>query len=230
MIPIGGIVPFTTIDFPNKFSTVVFCQGCSWRCRYCHNPHLQPFTQDNTFKWDEFESFLKKRKGLLDAVVFSGGEPTLQPNLLSAIIRVKEFGFQIGIHTGGIVPARLKKMIPFVDWVGMDIKAPFAKYERITGRKDSGILPKQSAELLIHSNVLYEFRTTVHPDLLNEEDLLEIGDSLSQMGAKSFVLQKFRSTGCNDEMLNNSCTSTSFSKPLTSKLQSLFESFSVREE
>jgi pyruvate formate lyase activating enzyme len=201
---IGGIVPFTTIDFPGALAAVLFCQGCPWRCSYCHNPQLQPCQVKPAYPWPDVLSFLQVRKGFIDAVVFSGGEPTQQRDLPDAINAVRSMGFKIGLHTSGVYPDKLMPILPLVDWVGMDVKAPFEEYEKITGAPHSGNNARDSAHAIIQSGILYEFRTTVHPLLLTASDIKRLADQLVMLGAKHYVLQAFRSKGCENEMLCNS--------------------------
>jgi anaerobic ribonucleoside-triphosphate reductase activating protein len=213
-IEIGGFVPLTTIDFPHHLSAVIFCQGCPYRCHYCHNPDLIPRKnrknrQNNQagnkfeYSWQKIKDFLLTRVGLLEAVVFSGGEPTLQAGLLAAIIELKDLGFKIGLHTAGSYPNRLKQVLPYIDWVGMDIKAPFDLYPTITTIPKSGQKALDSAKLVLASGVEYEFRTTVHPALLNPQQVSEIKDTLTGMGATVHKIQQFRAEGCVNEELNN---------------------------
>jgi anaerobic ribonucleoside-triphosphate reductase activating protein len=191
VIQLSGLTPCTTIDYPGALAAVLFCQGCPWRCGYCHNPHLQPIAK-GTLIWSEVLAFLKERIGLIDAVVFSGGEPTLQRQLKQAIEQVKQLGFKIGLHTAGVHPALLTPILPLLDWIGMDIKAPFDQYERITNNPNSGSRAKQSAEAVIAQAASYEFRTTVHPDYLTQEDLDRLTLQLSALGGKHFILQEAR--------------------------------------
>lgn len=227
MIPIGGVVPFSSIDFPGKLAAVLFCQGCPLRCRYCHNPHLQKLSSESIVPWSEFRDFLISRRGLLDAVVFSGGEPLIHKKLYQAMKECKNLGYQIGLHTAGTCSNRIKEVLPLIDWVGMDIKAPFAKYERVTQRKNSHIQAKKSAQMILQSGVDYEFRTTVHKTILSEEDLLTIGSELNQLGADSFSLQSFRADGCIDKELNRDEKSF-FSNALRETLGGQFSKFAVR--
>jgi len=129
MLEIGGLLPFTTIDYPGKLAAVIFCQGCPWRCGYCHNQHLIPAMSGAAVHWPEIVALLRNRCGLLDAVVFSGGEPTMQAGLPGAISAVRVMGFKVGLHTAGPYPDRLGECLPHLDWVGMDLKAPFDEYE-----------------------------------------------------------------------------------------------------
>ena len=168
MLNIGGLNRCTTIDYPGELAAVIFCQGCPWHCAYCHNRHLLPEQAGTIISWEEIIRFLGHRRGLLDAVVFSGGEPTMQSSLLEAISAVKGLGFLIGLHTAGIFPEVLEQVLPLTDWVGMDIKAPFEEYEVITGIPGSGVAALMSAELVRQSGVRHRFRTTLDPFLLED--------------------------------------------------------------
>ena len=125
---VGGFTPLSTTDYPNYLSAVVFCQGCPWRCGYCHNPHLLPAHAPGEIAWSDVLSFLRRRWGLLDAVVFSGGEPLAQAGLGDAMRTIRRMGFRVGLHTAGTYPSRLAQVLSLVDWIGFDIKAPFAEY------------------------------------------------------------------------------------------------------
>lgn len=165
MLNIGGFNPCTTIDYPGELAAVIFCQGCPWRCTYCQNRHLQVARTTGTIAWDHLRRFLQKRSGLLDAIVFSGGEPTIQAGLPEAVQELRHMGFKVGLHTAGPWPERLLACLPHLDWVGMDIKAPFEEYEAITGIPGSGATARTSAELLRRSGVCHQFRTTIDPYL-----------------------------------------------------------------
>jgi pyruvate formate lyase activating enzyme len=198
---VGGFVPFSTVDFPGRLAAVVFCQGCPWRCRYCHNPHLQSF-DGGTADWPRIEAFLETRRGLLDAVVFSGGEPTAQLGLLAAMRTARRMGFAVGLHTAGIFPFRLRRALDYVDWVGLDIKAPFERYAETTGCRASGRNAEDSLRILLGSGVDYELRTTVHPSLLDDAGKNQIRRTLDRFGARPTRWQEFRPAGCADMELN----------------------------
>lgn len=198
---VGGLTPLSASDWPGQLSAVVFCQGCPWRCGYCHNPELIPAQAEGEIAWDEVLEFLGRRQGLLDGVVFSGGEPTLQAGLPEAMQAVRTLGYRIGLHTGGMYPKRLAAVLPFVDWVGMDVKAPFEEYARITGVPQSGAPVQESLALLLASGVTFETRTTVHPLLLSDDEALDIARQLSARGVKRHVVQEFRVQGCQDALL-----------------------------
>jgi len=225
---IGGIVPFTTIDFPGALAAVLFCQGCPWRCSYCHNTHLQSCSKKSPYEWPRIISFLKMRQGFIDAVVLSGGEPTQQSDLADAIKEIKSLGFKIGLHTAGMHSDALKKVLPMIDWIGMDIKAPFEDYERVTQVPLSGEAAQVSAGLVLDSKVAYEFRTTVHPALLSKDDLIRLADQLSAMGAKHYVLQPFRAQGCQNTDLSASHLNV-WDDELIARFKKLFKTFLIRD-
>jgi pyruvate formate lyase activating enzyme len=193
---IGGFTPFTTTDYPGRLAAVVFCQGCPWRCAYCHNPHLLPAEGPESHAWPDIMGFLGKRRGLLDAVVFSGGEPTLQAGLAGAMREVKTLGFRIGLHSGGMYPERLARVLPLVDWIGLDLKAPRAAYPRITGVPDSGDAVFASLRLILRAGVDHEARCTWHPDLLSGAELSDLADEALAVGTDRLVIQEHRPAGC----------------------------------
>ena len=200
-ICLGGFVPFSTSDYPSQLSAVLFCQGCPWRCRYCHNPHLQQKADSGAIDFGEVLKFLDSRQGLLDAVVFSGGEPTYQSGLRLAIEQVRSLSFKIGLHTAGTDLSRFKEVLPLLDWVGLDIKTGRLNYPQLTGVAGSGSNPYAALELLVDSDLDYEVRTTFHPLLMGRSQLLEICNDLSGMGVRNYSLQYFRKTGCQDQEL-----------------------------
>jgi len=174
---------------------VVYCQGCPWRCAYCHNPHLLPGRAAGGIAWSEVQDFLLRRRGLLDAVVFSGGEPTAQPGLARAMRAAKSLGYRLGLHSAGIYPRRFAEVLPLVDWVGFDVKAPFdAAYERITGVRGSGDASLASAKALLASGVDCEFRTTWHSGFLSLEELERLTLKLAELGVRRYALQEFRAS------------------------------------
>lgn len=200
-IRIGGFVGFSSVDYPGAHSAVVFCRGCSWRCRYCHNGHLQQAPGADSPPWEEVFRRLWARRGMLDAVVFSGGEPTLQPGLVEAIQQVRAMGFEVGLHTSGSHPDCLARALPLIRWVGFDLKAPWENYERLTGAVGSGEAAQASLAYLVASGVAYELRTTLHGELLTPEDLSTLADTVHACGTSEWVIQPFRTTGCSDAQL-----------------------------
>jgi len=284
-IAVGGLTPLSTVDWPGELAAVVFCQGCAWSCPYCHNASLRPFAPakgaspgvsepeapdapagqnvSGAPTWAEVLEWLKTRQGLLDAVVFSGGEPLLQPGLARAMRAVRGLGFKIGLHTSGMDPAALARVLPLADWIGLDVKAPRTAYDRATGRAAgrvtgcgaghvdnaahaagtgqagtdqvsvdhaSGMLADgpcgadaaspacnpshigrdgpcgadaawASLDLVRKSGAAFELRTTWHPDLLSEAELLALAGELSGLGDVTWALQAFQPEGCADTAL-----------------------------
>lgn len=190
MIAVGGVTPCTTIDYPDHLAAVVFCQGCPWQCGYCHNRHLLDAADGGAVSWQAVLEFLGRRQGLLDAVIFSGGEPTLQEGIETAVRMVRDKGFLVGMHTAGPYPDRLCALLPYLDWVGMDIKAPFDEYERITGIPDSGDAARKSARLVRESGVAHQFRTTLDPFLLQENRIDSLRLMVEEEWRSEFVVQK----------------------------------------
>ncbi|HUW97834.1 MAG TPA: anaerobic ribonucleoside-triphosphate reductase activating protein [Acidiferrobacter sp.] len=198
---LGGLVPWSNVDYPGHQAAVLFCGGCPWRCRYCHNSHLWEAQSEPS--WETAQQFLNKRRGLLDAVVISGGEPLAQVAAVqSALIQIRDMGFEAALHTAGVSPRRLARLLPLVDWVGLDVKGPFARYAAVTGRKRSGLAAREAIGIVLASGKPYELRTTVHPDLLCADDLIALVTELTQMGAPSLTLKDFRATGCPDPALS----------------------------
>lgn len=135
-------------------------------------------------------NFLLKRQGLLEAVVFSGGDPLIQNDLYEAMFQIKSMGFLVGLHTSGVNPKRLKEILDITDWVGFDIKTTFEKYENITRNKVSAQLAQESLNIILKSNVAYEIRTTVDSRYITFEDLKGIAKSLKGLGIQKWVLQE----------------------------------------
>lgn len=227
-IKVGGYTPFSATEYPGLLSAVVFVQGCPWRCGYCHNPHLQPRTSAAPLSWPSLLATLERRAGLLDAVVFCGGEPTMDPALGDAIRDVRAMGFRIGLETAGIYPARLREVLPLLDWVGFDVKAPFQHYAGITGVADSGRPVRDSLAAILSSGVDYECRTTVHPAQLPPARLLELAETLADMGVRRYVLQQFRATGCLDEALIAGAQAGYPGEDVLALIRPLFAEFTMR--
>ena len=224
---VGGFVPLTTLDYPDHLSCVVFCQGCAWRCRYCHNPDLIPARGEHAQSWDNILEFLQRRQGLLEAVVFSGGEATLQHSLKSAMQDVKNLGFKVGLHTAGINPKALTRVLPYCDWVGFDVKALVEDSELITGVAGSGQANWQCLELLLASGVNYECRTTVHWDLIDPQRLLQLAQRISAAGVAHFVVQHVRTQSMFDGQLATRSANLG-TAALWREIDSLFTTFVQR--
>ncbi len=228
-IVVGGVEKFSAVDFPGTLSAVVFMQGCPWKCPFCHNASIREILKENDFSWEKFVDFLRKRIGRLDAVTFSGGEPLVQDCLSDAIRDVKSLGFKIGLHTGGYRPEHLAKILPLVDWVGLDIKAPFdeAKYQKIIGVNHLAKV-EQSLQHLLDWGGDFECRTTCDPRFLSVDDLWSIAQTLKQKGVKKYFLQKYRPVTSDKLTTDEACESLLSNVDLLQYLRDNFRDFEVR--
>ncbi|HPT08555.1 MAG TPA: anaerobic ribonucleoside-triphosphate reductase activating protein [bacterium] len=200
---IGGLEKLSLIDFPGYISAVVFTNSCNFRCHFCYNPMLvltnggeSEYKKEEDFSQmteEDLLLFLKSRIGKLEGVVISGGEPTLQPDLKDFIIKIKNLGFKIKLDTNGTNSKLLADLIykKLIDYVAMDIKAPFSKYEKVVGVKVNLKEIKKSIDLLMTGKFPYEFRTTLVPGLHTLDDVVQMSKEIS--GAKKWFLQKFKS-------------------------------------
>ncbi|HXD42243.1 MAG TPA: anaerobic ribonucleoside-triphosphate reductase activating protein [Ramlibacter sp.] len=192
---VGGLTALTSIDFPGRLAAVVFLQGCPWRCSYCQNPGLIAAEAPAAMSWHQVRAFLQRRRGLLDAVVFSGGEPTLQAGLGDAVRDVRELGFEVGLHSAGMYPERLAAVLPSLDWIGLDIKAPPEEYDAVTGVPGSGAKARASLAHVLHSGIAYECRTTWHEGLFALEQLRALAQELAGLGVTHWSVQSCRADG-----------------------------------
>ncbi len=202
---IGGIKKTSLLDYPDKIAAIVFTKGCNFNCGYCHNPSLlSACTEGDKYSVENFLDFLKTRRGLLDAVVISGGEPTLQKDLPLFAEKIKNLGFLIKLDTNGSSPDVVKTLVlsELVDYVAMDIKAPLEKYSQITRVNIDTQKISESINFIINSGVDYEFRTTVLKNMLSFDDFIKIAEMIK--GAKKYYLQKFEvKSDINDNSLIN---------------------------
>jgi pyruvate formate lyase activating enzyme len=189
---IGGIHKCSLIDYPGKICTILFAQGCNFRCPYCHNPQLvAPELYDDPLRQERIFDFLLQRRGKLDAVTISGGEPTLQPGLTAFIRRIKDLSFAVKLDTNGSRPDVLRELISgeLLDFIAMDLKAPLARYADVVGTPVATDAIRESIRLIMESGVEYEFRTTWVPGLLSPGDLTEMAQAVQ--GAARYVIQRF---------------------------------------
>jgi pyruvate formate lyase activating enzyme len=174
---IGGLLKFSMIDFPGRVSAVVFTQGCNLNCGYCHNYELitlEPLL--NAYDEQYVMDFLRKRRGVLDGVVITGGEPTLQPDLIRFAAKVKEMGYLLKLDTNGTHPSVLEELfrLNLVNFVAMDIKATFNKYQAVCRCHVDLNKIKRSIDILTNSAVEHEFRTTFDTSILTLQDIEDI--------------------------------------------------------
>ena len=185
---LGGLQKTSLLDFPDKISAIVFTQGCNFRCGYCHNPESIALKEPELYVQAFFE-FLSSRKGKLDGVVITGGEPCLQSDLVDFIKQIKDMGFLVKLDTNGTFPDKIIQALPYLDYIAMDIKAPLEKYPLITNSKILSDKIQESINIIMSSKLGYEFRTTVVKSQLSYEDFSNIADLIE--GAEKYYLQKF---------------------------------------
>lgn len=189
---IAGLQKSSLLDYPERIAAVVFTCGCNFRCGYCHNPNiLTAVSSDKLTDETAVFSFLKQRVGKLDAVVVSGGEPTLMKDLEEFVERVKEMGFLVKLDTNGTNPETVKNLVKkgLLDYIAMDIKAPLNKYHKAANTDINTDKIVESIDFIVNCNLDYEFRTTVVKSQLDEKDFENIGKLIK--GAKRYYLQKF---------------------------------------
>lgn len=192
----AGMQSLTLLDFPNKVACILFVRGCNFRCPFCHNASLVCGDAENTFQEADVLAFLKKRQGLLDGVVISGGEPTLYPELIPFLQKVRALGYAIKLDTNGTNPALLKQILGegLVDFVAMDIKNSPHFYSATCGVPKADMASiEESRNFLMDGNVDYEFRTTVVDGLHTKESIDELARWIA--GAKRYYLQAFKDSG-----------------------------------
>ena len=195
---IKGLQKLTLLDFPEKMACTLFTFGCNFRCPFCHNASLvlADRADDSIISEEEFFSFLQKRRGMLEGVCISGGEPTLQPDLPAFIRRIRDLGFAVKLDTNGYRPAVLRALIDggLVDYVAMDVKNSLSRYPETVGitRFDTAPL-EESLDLLMENRVPFEFRTTLVRGLHTPESIAEMGKRLA--GEERFFLQTFEDSG-----------------------------------
>ena len=190
---ISGLQKTTLLDFPGKVACTVFLAGCNLRCPFCHNASLVTSIPEKAMGEEEFFAFLQKRRGILDGVCITGGEPTLRPDLPAFIGKIKTMGYAVKLDTNGTNPEMLKALLPSLDYVAMDIKASPARYSAVCGGMDVLEKVEESVRILMTGSTAYEFRTTcVHP-FHDPEDMASIGQWLR--GASQYYLQNFVDSG-----------------------------------
>ena len=201
---IRGINKFTLVDYPGKIACIVFVGNCNFMCPYCHNPFLvldpksQPLISES-----EFFDFLKRRIGKLDAVVISGGEPTLRKNLFTFLQKIREMGFLIKLDTNGSNPDIIKKLYNagYLDYLGIDYKCPLNRYSELSKTGDFALNVQSTIFYAVKSKIPYDLRTTVHKKLLSFDDLLTMRKELNELGVKDWVLQQFNPVEILDDRL-----------------------------
>ncbi|MCW4007476.1 MAG: anaerobic ribonucleoside-triphosphate reductase activating protein [Candidatus Bathyarchaeota archaeon] len=183
----SGLQKLSLIDYPNKIASVLFTPGCNLRCPFCHNWRIvvdpkPPFLQEAVAL-----ELLESRKKYVDAVVVTGGEPTMHSELPKFLAKLKERGFEVKLDTNGFYPEVLEECLPHVDYVALDVKTSLEKYRQLGTQDTAGLM--RTIEILKTGKVPYEFRTTVVPELVTAADVERIGEMVK--GAKTYALQQF---------------------------------------
>ena len=189
---IGSVQKTSFIDYPGKISAIVFTQGCNFACPFCHNPELvDPRLFAEPIPEKEVFAFLEKRQGQLDAVVITGGEPSIQADIIAFMARVKELGYLVKLDTNGARPDVLEEIISqgIADYIAMDIKAPLEKYSTVVRKEIDPEALVASLKTIMHAPLRYEFRTTLARSLLAPADIIAIGHMIE--GAELYALQRF---------------------------------------
>ncbi len=228
---IGGFQKLTLIDYPGRLATTVFTIGCSFRCPFCHNPELIGFNPNHNNQAEEnFFKFLKSRKGKIEGVCITGGEPTVQNDLIEFIRKIRKLGFFVKLDTNGTRPDVLRKLFQenLLDFVAMDIKNYLEKYEKTVGTKvDLGRI-KLSVELIRNSGVNYEFRTTVVPGLHTISDFTRIAEWIG--GSKAYYLQEYREGKILDQNLKKKTRGKSIDlEEIKAKIEKNFDKMGIRK-
>lgn len=193
---IEGLQKTTLLDYPGCVACTMFSHGCNLRCPFCHNAGLVVRKPSNIISIEEISEFLKKRKGILDGICLTGGEPLLQKDAIDFIRYLKEFGYKLKLDTNGFYPDKLKSVIEngLVDYVAMDIKSSRENYAKAVGIPDIDITPvEESVRLIMSSGIDYEFRTTAVKGLHLVSDFEKIGVWIK--GAKRYFIQQFIDSG-----------------------------------
>ncbi len=230
-VQIGGLVSFTTIDYPGKLAAVIFFYGCPFRCKYCSNPNLLEY-KEGEYDPEKILGWLKERIGKLEAVVFCGGEPLLQGDaLIEYAKKVKEMGFFLGLHTNGFYTDRIEKILPYVDWLVLDIKTNKDNYEKLTSCKGAYENVWKSAELIAKSGKDSEVRITCDPRFITNEIICEIADKVSKLGIKGFAIQKYKPHFDEGDYKTTESERSQFfnNSKLKEHLESLFDILDLRE-
>lgn len=190
-VQIGGLVSFTTIDYPGKLAAVLFLVGCPLRCAYCSNPHLLT-PHDGEYDPERVLDWLQSRVGKLEAVVFSGGEALMQGDAtIEYMHRVREIGFKIGLHTNGFYPDTLRRAADLIDWIGLDFKAMREKYPDLTGQHIAYDNMIKSLDVWLATGKDFEVRITCDPRFIDKSDLIKIAEILNERGVSNIAIQKY---------------------------------------
>lgn len=205
-LAVAGLVPLSSVDWPDHLVATIFCQGCPWRCPYCQNAGILDTRTPGIVPWPEVTALLDKRKGLLDGVVLTGGEALRQSAIIPAMADIRARGLQIGLHTAGAYPRRLAECLDLIDWVGIDIKALPGDYREAAGF-NGGEKAWRSLRMILDASkqragtarpLDYEVRLTVFPGAPADRHFTEFLTALREAGVENFALQEARTQGTDE--------------------------------
>lgn len=229
---ISAVNKLTLVDYPGKLAAIIFTAGCNMRCGYCHNadfvlPEKIEKLKNNFIPFEAVKNFLQSRKGLLDAVVFCGGEPTMQNDLLEKMSEVKAMGFFVKLDTNGLKPEIIHEALErkIVDYIAMDVKTSLGKYSELVGVAVNPQKIEESIALIMQSKIDYEFRSTILPSHHDAETLEKMGKLIQ--GAKLWAFQNFRSQKVLDVTFQEK---TGFTKQALEEIQELAKMFVEKVE
>ena len=226
---LGGLQETSLLDYPGKVAAIVWTVGCNFRCPFCYNRQLV-FGETDEVPLEKVDQLLEKRKGVLDAVSITGGEPLLHEDIGDFIKSIKQKGYLVKVDTNGTFPQRLQKLLEenLIDYVSMDVKSTKEKYSEITGVPVDVAAIEQSIHVIQQYAPMYEFKTTVIPRFHTKADILAIAQWLQ--GSKQYYLQQFKvdSPLISDELLSEKPYSKDVLLDMCDEIQPFFEHCSVR--
>lgn len=224
---IGGFQSLSLLDFPGKVAAIVFTQGCLFRCSYCHNPELISQTASGIYDENELLELLLRRRAVLDGVVITGGEPTIQKDLLEYMRRIKDMGLLVKLDTNGWRPDVVRHILDrkLVDYFAMDIKAPWKKYEQVISIPTAAIARQceTTMQLIQESGIPHEFRTTIFPNVHNEDDIIKIASYLQPHTTYALQTMRYEKT----LMKNLDPTNSIDTSSLAMRINSLYPSLNL---
>ncbi|HOX27543.1 MAG TPA: anaerobic ribonucleoside-triphosphate reductase activating protein [bacterium] len=226
---IKGFQGTSLIDYPGRIASIIFTGGCNLRCRYCYNGSLIDSSELPDIDTADVLSQLKLRRGFIEGVVITGGEPTVQPGIIDIMRAIRRIGLDIKLDTNGTNPDVIEWVIEenLAEYIAMDYKAPLARYESVTGVAGVEDRIFASAQLLMKRALRYEFRTTVHPLTHSLEDIETIAFEIS--GARAYFLQQYHSFGSLDQALTETpAFENDFFIAAAERITGSFNTFSVR--
>jgi pyruvate formate lyase activating enzyme len=195
VLAVAGIGRATADALPGGRALTLHLQGCPWRCVHCPDPRWRSPRGVAGVPWEAVRALLQRRRGRLDGVAFAGGEPTAQAALGEAVEEARALGYRVALHTAGIHPERLRPLLPRLDWVALEVKAPWRRYDAVTGVRGSGHRAAAALCALLAGSAPLECRTAWHPALFPPDELYRLADDLAALGVRRWTLRACRAGG-----------------------------------